>query len=30
MLVMYLCLRVSMSVIYLCVSGFDVGHVFVF
>jgi hypothetical protein len=30
MLVIYLCVRVSMLVMYLCVKGFDVGHVFVY
>jgi len=29
MLVMYLCVRVSMLVMYLCGKGIDVGHVFV-
>jgi hypothetical protein len=29
MLVMYLCFRVSMLFMYLCVRGIDVGHVFV-
>ena len=29
MLVMYLFVRVSMLVMYLCVMGIDVGHVFV-
>jgi hypothetical protein len=28
MYVMYLCLIVSMLVMYLCVRGIDVGHVF--
>jgi hypothetical protein len=30
MLVIYLCVSVSMLVMYLCVRGIDVGHVFVY
>jgi hypothetical protein len=30
MLVIYLCVSVSMLVMYLCVRGIDVGHVLVY